>query len=74
MISDFTIRASLRAERLSVHAPPDAETRPEGEGVAIERRELRTGLPRRLQAFESYPGAAVEKEVLCSLREPREPT
>jgi hypothetical protein len=66
---DFEVTASLRAEHLTVHHPPDpVETT--GENATIARRGVRQGLPKRMQPDGRYTHVVVEKEVLGSLVEP----
>ena len=72
---DFEIRASLRARKLVVHVPPEAETETEGEGVSIARRENGGGLPAKLEPGGRYRDVSVEKELVGEKSiEGRDPT
>jgi hypothetical protein len=68
--SDFEVKAKVRADRLTVRTPPAEGPETTGEGTAIARRELRLGLPKRMQPSGSYTQVVVEKELLGSLDEP----
>jgi hypothetical protein len=68
--SDFEVKAKVRADRLTVQAPPAEGRETTGEGTAIARRELRLGLPKRMQPSGRYTHVVVEKELLGSLVEP----
>lgn len=69
-IPDFEIRASLRADELRGHTPPDAETRVESDLVSLERQEARTGLPRDLESDKRYERIAIERRLVGELRDP----
>jgi hypothetical protein len=68
--SDFEVKAKVRADRLTVHAPPAEGPQTTVEGTAIARRELRRGLPKRMRSSGRYANVVVEKELLGSLVEP----
>ena len=70
MSSDFEVKARVRLDRLTVHAPPAEGPETIGEGTAIARRELRLGLPKRLQPSGRYAHVVVENKLLGSLVEP----
>ncbi len=67
---DFEIAASLRAQKLTVRAPPEARIEPESDDMELDRRESRAGLPNELQPSASYEAVSVEKQVLGRLVKP----
>jgi hypothetical protein len=67
---DFEIAASLRAEKLSVRAPPEARMESEGDDVELDRHESRRGLPSELQPSASYDAVTVQKHVTGRLAKP----
>jgi hypothetical protein len=60
---DFEISASLRARRLVVHVPPEAETRTSGDDVTLDREDAAKGLSKKLEPGGRYNNVSVEKRL-----------
>jgi hypothetical protein len=67
-VPDFEIGVSLRAERLTALAPPDAEVAPEG--VELVQEEVRSGLPEEIEPGEPYEDVGVAKRLRAATRHP----
>jgi hypothetical protein len=65
---DFEINASIRAKRLVAHAPPDAQTRAEGDEVALARHEERSGVPMTIEAGQRYSEVVIDKRIFGDMR------
>jgi hypothetical protein len=60
---DFEIDLRLRADRLSAHAPPDADVDSEGAGVSLAREQTRRGLPPEIEPGRRYEGIEISKRI-----------
>jgi hypothetical protein len=61
---DFELRAGLRARVLVSRAPPNVVSETEGDEVALDREDVRRGLPAAMRRGESYREIAVQKRVV----------
>jgi hypothetical protein len=68
---DFELIASLRARVLVSHVPPGAFLETEGEDVALEREDLREGLPAELRRRGRYSDVAVQKRLAGTIAHAR---
>jgi hypothetical protein len=59
---DFEISASLRARRLVVHVPPEAETGTSGDDVKLDRQDA-AGRSEKLEPGGRYANVSVEKRL-----------
>jgi hypothetical protein len=64
---DFELIASLRAKVLVSQVPPSAFLETDGEDVALEREDVRQGLPGELRPRGKYSDIAVQKRVVGTI-------
>jgi hypothetical protein len=64
---DFELIAGLRAHVLVSHDPPNAFLETEGEDVALEREDVREGLPAETRPHAKYSDVAVQKRVVGTI-------
>lgn len=61
---DFEISAVLRARRLTVHIPPEAETETDGKDVTLTFEQMRSGLPAKLETGVRYTDVGLKKSLI----------